>query len=52
VPPDASNEGYRRELERALKALRAEAPGRAQLQGKLDQVLAEQDDRAKLISNA
>jgi hypothetical protein len=43
---------YRRELDRALKALPAQAPVRAQLQQKLAQVIAEQDDRANLIAHA
>ncbi len=43
---------YRRELDRALKALPAQAPVRAQLQQKLAQVIAEQDDGANLIAHA
>ena len=43
---------YRRELEHALRSLPTQAPVRTQLQRKLAQVMAEQDDRAKLASDA
>jgi hypothetical protein len=43
---------YRRELEHALKSLPSQAPVRAQLQQKLAEVKAEQDDRLNLIARA
>ena len=39
---------YRRELEHALKVLPEHAPVRELLQGKLAEVLAEEDSRAKI----
>ena len=39
---------YRRDLEHALGAIPADAPARAQLTARLDAVVAEQDDRAKI----
>jgi hypothetical protein len=39
---------YRRELEHALKELPERAPVRELLQGKLAEVLAEEDSRAKI----
>ena len=39
---------YRKSLEHALKTLPEHAAMRQQLQAKLDAVLAEQDDRARL----
>jgi hypothetical protein len=39
---------YRRELEHALKALPERAPVRELLQGKLAEVLAEQDSRIRI----
>jgi hypothetical protein len=41
---------YRRELEHALKTLPEHAPVRATLRRKLDEVLAEQADRARLAN--
>lgn len=43
---------YRRELERAIKAIHADAPVQLDLRRKLDAVLAEQEDRARLTANA
>jgi hypothetical protein len=39
---------YRRDLEHALKELPEHAPVRQRLQGKLAEVLAEEDSRAKI----
>ncbi|MGD0608107.1 MAG: hypothetical protein ABSA53_31530 [Streptosporangiaceae bacterium] len=44
--------GYRRELEHAIKGIAADAPVQADLRAKLDEVLAEQDDRARLTGRA
>ncbi len=41
---------YRRELEHALKVLPAHVPARELLQGKLAEVVAEQDARARIAS--
>jgi hypothetical protein len=41
---------YRRLLEHAIKTIAADAPVQAVLRGKLDAVLAEQDDRARLAA--
>jgi hypothetical protein len=41
---------YRRLLEHAITAIAADAPVQAVLRGKLDAVLAEQDDRARLAA--
>jgi len=41
---------YRRDLERAIKEIPADAPVQAALRGKLDAALAEQDDRARLAA--
>jgi hypothetical protein len=38
---------YRRLLEHAIKTIAPDAPVQAVLRGKLDAVLAEQDDRAR-----
>jgi hypothetical protein len=43
---------YRRLLEHAIKAIAPDAPVQAVLRGKLDAVLAEQDDRARLAADA
>jgi len=39
---------WRHELECAIKGIPADAPSRADLQASLDEVLAEQDDRARI----
>jgi hypothetical protein len=39
---------YRRELERAIKGISEDAPVQIDLRRKLDEVLAEQDARARL----
>jgi hypothetical protein len=39
---------YRRDLERAIKGISPDAPVQAVLQRKLDAVIAEQDDRARI----
>jgi len=41
---------YRRDLERAIKEIPADAPVQAALRGKLDAALAEPDDRARLAA--
>jgi hypothetical protein len=41
---------YRRLLEHAITAIAPDAPVQAVLRGKLDAVLAEQDDRARLAA--
>ena len=41
---------YRRLLEQAIKTIAPDAPVQAVLRGKLDAVLAEQDDRARLAA--
>ena len=41
---------YRRQLERAIKGIAPDAPIQADLRRKLDEVLAEQDDRATIAS--
>jgi hypothetical protein len=43
---------YRRDLERAIKGIAPDAPIQAHLQGKLDEVTAEQEDRARLAMRA
>ena len=43
---------YRRQLEHAITATAPDAPVQAVLRGKLDAVLAEQDDRAKIAADA
>ena len=43
---------YRRLLEHAIKTIAPDAPVQAALRGKLDAVLAEQDDRARITSDA
>jgi hypothetical protein len=43
---------YRRELERAIKVISPGAPVQAALRAKLDAVLAEQDDRARMAAGA
>ena len=42
---------YRRELEHAIGGISPDAPVQANLRRKLDEVLAEQEQRAKLASN-
>jgi hypothetical protein len=44
--------GYRRELEHAIKGIAADAPVQADLRGKLAEVLAEQDERARFTGRA
>jgi hypothetical protein len=44
--------GYRRELEHAIKGIAADAPVQADLCAKLAEVLAEQDERARLSGRA
>ena len=39
---------YRRDLERAIAGIPPGAPAQADLRGRLDEVLAEQESRAKL----
>jgi hypothetical protein len=39
---------WRRELEHAIQGLSPDAPGRDDLRGKLDEVLAEQADRRRI----
>jgi hypothetical protein len=43
---------YRRLLERAIEGLSPGAPVQAALRAKLDAVLAEQDDRARMAAGA
>ena len=43
---------YRRLLERAIQSLSPGAPVQAALRAKLDAVLAEQDDRARIAAGA
>lgn len=43
---------YRRDLEHAIKGIPAEAPVQAGLHRKLDEVLAEQEDRARIAASA
>ena len=43
---------YRRQLEHAIKAIASDALVQAALRGKLDAVLAEQDDRARIAADA
>jgi hypothetical protein len=43
---------YRRDLEHALAALPGQAPARGLLQGKLAEVLAEQDSRTEIITRS
>ncbi len=43
---------YRRDLEHAIKGIPAEAPVPADLHRKLDEVLAEQEDRARIAAGA
>jgi hypothetical protein len=43
---------YRRELEHAIKGIPADAPVQADLRAKLGTVVAEQEQRAKMASNA
>lgn len=43
---------YRRELERAIKGISDDAPVQADLRRRLDAVLAEQDERARIAANA
>jgi hypothetical protein len=43
---------YRRELERAIAGIASDAPVQADLRRKLDAVIAEQEDRARLAADA
>ena len=43
---------YRRDLERAIKGIAADAPVQADLRRKLGAVIAEQEDRARIAANA
>ena len=43
---------YRRQLERAIEGISPSAPVQAALRAKLDAVLAEQDDRARMAAGA
>ena len=43
---------YRRDLEHAIKHIASGAPVQADLRRKLDAVIAEQEDRAKLAAHA
>jgi hypothetical protein len=43
---------YRRDLERAIKGIAADAPVQADLHRKLDMVIAEQEDRARMAADA
>jgi hypothetical protein len=43
---------YRRELEKAISGISLDAPVQADLRRRLDEVLAEQADRARIAANA
>jgi hypothetical protein len=43
---------YRRDLERAIRGIAPDAPVQANLRRKLDAVLAEQQDRARIAADA
>jgi len=43
---------YRRELERSIKGIAPDAPVQADLRRRLDEVVAEQADRARIAANA
>jgi len=43
---------YRRDLELAIKGIPPDAPVQADLRSKLDAVIAEQEDRARLAAHA
>jgi hypothetical protein len=43
---------YRRDLERAIKGISPDAPVQADLRRKLDTVIAEQEERARLAADA
>ena len=43
---------YRRDLERAIRGIAPDAPVQADLRRKLDAVLAEQEDRARMAAGA
>ena len=43
---------YRRDLERAIRGIAADAPVQADLRRKLDMVIAEQEDRARMAAGA
>ncbi len=43
---------YRRQLEHAIKGISPDAPVQADLRSKLDEVLAEQEQRAKIAHRA
>jgi hypothetical protein len=42
---------YRRELEHAVKGISPDAPVQADLRSKLNEVLAEQDERARIAAH-
>jgi len=42
---------YRRDLERAIREISPGAPAQADLRARLDAVIAEQEDRAKMAAN-
>ncbi len=43
---------YRRELERAIKGISPDAPVQADLRRRLGEVVAEQDERARIAAHA
>jgi len=43
---------YRRDLERAIRGIAPDAPVQADLRRKLDAVIAEQEDRARMAADA
>ena len=43
---------YRRQLENAIKGISPDAPIQANLRRKLDEVIAEQEERARIAANA
>jgi len=43
---------YRRDLERAIRGIAADAPVQADLRRKLGAVIAEQEDRARMAADA
>jgi hypothetical protein len=43
---------YRRHLEHAIRGIAADAPVQADLRRKLDMVIAEQEDRARMAADA
>jgi hypothetical protein len=50
--PSYERRDYRRDLERAIKGIARDAPVQAALRRKLDAVIAEQEDRARLAADA